>query len=240
MLYSFYGTDITASLKKAQSLIHSLRVKKPDAAFLHISAGDWHPSLIEEHLGGQGLFSNKYIVFLDRVTENKEAKEALPDFLPALNESANIFIILEAKVLVDLKRALEKNSEKTVVSDEAAVSPFAKKDFNIFALADALGSRDRLKSWTIYRQAVDNGIEAEAVSGTLFWQIKSMILARDAASATAAGLSPFVFSKSKKYAMNFKKEELQSLAKEIIELYHDGHRGLADIELGLERLILKC
>ena len=44
----------------------------------------WNPAIIESHLGGQGLFSNKYIVFVDRVTENKDAKESLVDFVPAV------------------------------------------------------------------------------------------------------------------------------------------------------------
>jgi DNA polymerase III delta subunit len=238
MLYVFHGTDIGKSQEKARTLINSLRAKKPDAAFVHITANDWNPRVVEEHLGGQGLFSNKYIVFLDRLNENSEAKEKVPDFIPAIHESANIFILLEGKLLADFKKIIEKNAEKIVVSDLAAVSPFAKKDFNIFALADAVGSRDSIKAWTIYRQALENGIEAEAISGTLFWQIKSMLLAAPAKSASESGLNPFIFSKSKKYASNYSAMELTDLAAKVIALYHDGHRGLNDLELSLERLVL--
>ena len=32
--------------------------------------------------------------------------------------------------------------------------------------------------------------------------------------------------------------ENKKLAKDLVTLYHDGHRGLVDLELGMERLIL--
>lgn len=241
MLYVFHGSDLPASVKKSHALIDSLRAKKPDAAYVNVEADRWSPAIIEEHLGGQGLFSSKYIIFLDRVTDNAEAKEEISGFIPAMNESENIFIVLEGKVNADLKKAFEKSAEKVVVSEEkAAGSAFKKKDFNIFALTDAIGSRDALKAWSIYRQAVDSGIEAENVAGTLFWQVKSMMLASDAGNAGEAGLNPFVFGKSKRYAANYSREELARLSREIITLYHDGHRGMVDLELAFERLVINC
>ena len=240
MLYVFHGTDVAQSSHKARALVDSLRAKKPDASFVSIAADDWHASIIEEHLGGQGLFSNKYIVFLNRLTENEEAKELLPEFISAMHESANIFIVLEGKLNTELKKAFEKAAEKVVISDLKLVSPFAKKsEFNVFALADAVGSRDPFKAWSIYRQAVDSGIEAENIIGTLFWQVKSMVLASTAKTANEAGLSPFVFSKSKKYASLYSPEELRGLMSDLITYYHDGHRGIVNIELSVERRLLK-
>ena len=243
MLYIFLGTDTRLSGDKARSLVNSLRQKRPDAAFVHVNADDWRDSIIEEHLGGQGLFSSKYIIFLDKVTENAEAKEKIADFIPAMQESTNIFIVSEGKLLAELKKAFEKSAEKIVVTDEKAAgvpgSPTSgKKDFNIFALADAIGSRDKVKAWMIYRQAVDNGQESEAILGTIFWQVKSIIQAAGAKTAGEAGLSPFVFSKSKKYASNYSQEELREFSTDLIKLYHDGHRGVVDLELGIEKLLL--
>jgi len=246
MLYLFHGTDSAASGKKARTLVESLRAKRPDAACDQISADNWNASVIEGHLGGQGLFSSKYIIFLDRLTENEDAKEALPAFIPALKESSNIFIVHEGKLNAELKKSFEKHAEKIVTSDLPAVgrsfgsssASGGRKDFNIFALADAVGSRDPVKSWMIFRQAVELGHEAESIAGTLFWQLKSMMLAAPAKSAGEAGLSPFVFSKSKKYAGNYSGTEIRDLAGELITLYHDGHRGIRDLELSLERMLL--
>lgn len=241
MLYVFYGTDVSKSSAKALSLVESLRAKRPDAAFARVEAKDWNPALIQEHLGGQGLFSNKYIILLDRLSESAEAKDELADYASAFQESPNIFIALEGKLNAELKKAFEKHAEKSVVTDQVeSKSSFGKGDFNIFALADAVGSRDALKSWRIYREAIENGLEPENIVGTLFWQAKSMALSREAKSASEAGVSPFVFSKSKKYASNYSKEEMDGLVRDLIFLYHDGHRGMSDLELSIERLLLNC
>ena len=253
MLYVFHGSLISKSVEKAHALIGSLRAKKPDAAYVKIDADNWDKSILEENLGGQGLFSNKYIVYLDRVTENPVAKEELIEFTKAMKESANIFIICEDKLNIELKKAFEKYAEKVVVSDEKSTGysygkvgaesggmngSGGKKDFNIFALADAFGSRDKIKSWMIYREALVNGLEAESIIGTLFWQTKSMTLAMNSKSASEAGLKPFVYDKAKRYANKYSKIELDNLLKKLITIYHDGHRGVVDMELGIERLML--
>ena len=239
MLYVFHGTDIKTGLEKAKSLINSLRAKRPDATFVPVEANQWSPIIIEENLGGQGLFSNKYIIFLDRMTENIEAREGIADFIPAMNESSNIFIVLEGKLNADLKKAFEKSAEKVVISEEKEISS-TKKEFNIFNLADALGARDSFKAWSIYRQAIDNGLEVESIAGTLFWQVKSMLLAQRSKTAAEAGLNPFVYEKSKEHSKNYSADELSNMLNKIVIIYHDGHRGRLNMELGVERMMLIC
>ncbi len=241
MLYVFHGSDTHTAVTKASALVASLRAKKPDASYVRVEAGNWTPSIIEEHLGGQGLFSNKYIILLDRIAENSEAKELLPEFIPAMNESANIFVMVEGKPNAELKKAVEKGAEKVVECEEKKAVPSfgaGKDEFNIFALADAVGSRDSFKAWSVYRQAIDAGTEPENIIGTLFWQVKSMTLAATGNSAAETGLSPFVYSKAKKAAGNYSADELSGLTKKFITLYHDGHRGMGDMELAVERVLL--
>lgn len=205
MLYIFHGADVATAGTKARALIESLRAKRPDAAYDKVDGDSWNPAIIEGHLGGQGLFSSKYIIFLDRVTENAEAKEALPDLASALQESTNIFIVLEGKINAALKKAIDKSAEK-IVECEKKEAASGKPDFNIFGLADAVGKRDTFKAWTLYREAVDQGIESEAIIGMLFWKAKTI--------------------------------QDKSLAKELVTLYHEGHRGRRNLELGIEQCIL--
>ncbi|MFA6404613.1 MAG: hypothetical protein WCW03_01275 [Candidatus Paceibacterota bacterium] len=239
MLYVFFGSNIGVNAKKAHSLLASLRDKRPDAAFISIDADSWSVQLIEENLGGQGLFSSKYIIFLDRITENAEAKEKILDFIPAMNESANIFIVLEGKLNAELKKSFEKHAEKIVESsDDGDGASMKGEELNIFTLADAFGARDPIRSWSIYRNAIDIGIPVESIVGTLFWQIKSMIIASKTKNAGEAGLNPFVFGKSKRYATNFSDRELQKLSRDLVVLYHEGHSGTVDIEIDLEKMLL--
>ena len=209
MLYVFHGTDTKTAVEKAHALVASLRAKRPDASYQKVEADDWGGSIVESHLGGQGLFSSKYIVLLDRVTEDADAKEQLPDLIPAMQESTNIFIVLEGKLNAERKRAVEKSAEKAVVSDLKAVDAADKADgFNIFGIAGALASGDAFKAWKMYREAIDSGTAVENILGILFWKAKSIT--------------------DKK------------LAKELIVLYHEGHRGRRDLELATERLLLDC
>ena len=69
-------------------------------------------SRLEEFAGGQGLFEQKYIVFLDRVLETAEAKEAFLDCLKTVSESDNIFVMLEAKLDKATLTKIEKKAEK--------------------------------------------------------------------------------------------------------------------------------
>ncbi len=241
MLYIFHGSELDKSREKAHSLISSLRTKKPDAAYIPIEADEWNLEMVKSHVESQGLFSNKYIVFLDRISEKAEARDEMTDLLSDMKESPNIFIVLEGAVKADLKKAFAAHAEKVVESEKVskAESFSTKKEFNVFALGDAVGSRDPFKAWSLYREAVDGGLEAENVLGTLFWQVKSMVLARSAVSAAETGLNPFVFSKSKKYAGNYSGEELSGLLSQLIMIYHDAHRGMCDAELSTERLMLK-
>ncbi len=223
MLYVFHGSDVNKSLEKARSLANSLRTKKPDATYVEVIADNWSPSIIDENVGGQGLFSSKYIIFLNRVTENADAKDGLPDLIQIMNESTNAFILLEGKLNADLKKAVDKFAEKVVSTDEA-VKSFGSRfsnngEFNIFALADAVSSRNDLKSWTLYREAVDGGLEAENIIGVLFWKIKTMI-------------------STQKFGGTWSEIELNRFLTDLIKVYHDGHRGMVDSELAIERMML--
>ena len=223
MLYVFHGSEINKSLEKARNVANSLRTKRPDATFIEVEKDNWSPAIVEENIGGQGLFSSKYIIFLNRVTENAEAKENLPDLIEVMKESANIFILLEGKLNADLKKAVDKYSDKTVetggIKEEGNKGMKAgKEEFNIFALADAIASRNSLKSWTIYRKAIDSGQEIEAIIGMIFWKVKSMI------SATNTS--------------NYSDKELHKLLTDLIKIYHDGHKGLVNSELAVEKLVL--
>ena len=153
---------------------------------------------------------------------------------------------LEGKGNAELKKAIEKHSDKAVVTDAAPAGGFGgsgaaggRAEFNIFALADAVGARNGLKAWAIYRSAVDAGLEPENVIGTLFWQAKSMVAASRCSTAAEAGLSPFVFSKAKSAAKNYSPAELQNMMTDLISIYHDSHRGLVDGESAVERFFLK-
>lgn len=236
MFYLLYGTDTEKARVKAQELVAILQKKKPDAELFKLDIDSGNGFRFEEFLNSQGLFERKFIVFGSRVFENKEVKEVLIGKIAEVAASENVFIFLEGKVEKATLGILTKVAEKVQLFEK----PGLKKGepFNMFALADAFGGRDRKGLWVLYQKALREDASGEELIGILFWQIKSMLVAREANNAEEAGLSPFVFQKSKRYNRNFKDGEVEGFAALILGLYHEAHRGEVDMETGLERFVL--
>ncbi len=220
MIYFYYGTDIDKTIKKSHELIDSLRKKKPDAGFFKLDSEHFDSAMLEEYIGGQGLFSNKYIIFLDRLCEKKEVKEEFVEKLKEIATSENIFIILEGKIDKATATKIEKKAEKIVKIDIAETEKaFDKGGNNAFALADAIGKRSKKEAWMLYRKAIDEGEAPEALHGMVFWKIKSLILSG----------GNYVW----------KNDELLAVLDELITIYHEARRGKHELETGFEGFILR-
>lgn len=216
MIYFFHGTDIDKARGKAHDLIDSLTKKKPDASFIKIDAENFSQNILDQYIGGQGLFVSKNIVFLDRLCEKKDMKEEFIEKIKEVAESENIFIMLEGKLDKVTLGKIEKKAEKTVASD-LAEKP-AKKEFGAFALADAFGQRDKKSVWILYRKAIDGGEAPEALHGMIFWKAKTMMLAGGGYGWSGA--------------------ELKKTMDDLVTVYHDSRRGVHELETGLEAFLL--
>jgi hypothetical protein len=177
-------------------------------------------------------------VFADGIFENKEAKEWTLEQVSRLASSENAFVYLEEKLDAASLKKIEKVAEevKSFVAPELLRS--ARREFNVFSLADALGKRKSLHLWSLLLEAFLNDVSPEEVCGVLFWQVKAMLLATLEKSASAAGLKPFVYEKSRRYALLYRKEELLDLSRKLVSIYHDAHRGIHDFPTALERFAL--
>ncbi|MDE2188286.1 MAG: hypothetical protein KGJ35_00950 [Patescibacteria group bacterium] len=242
MIYLLHGADTTKSRAKMHELSDSLKKKKPDAAYFKMDAEHWNQAELEEYCGGQGLFENKFIIVLDHLLDDEEISPVLFDQIEVIAASPNVFIILEGKLTKDILKKFEKHAEKIQEFEETtaqkAAAAKAKERFNVFLLAEALGKRDRKNLWVLYRRALEEEIAPEEIHGTLFWQAKSIALARTAKSAKEAGMKDFPFNRAKSYAANFSPEESANLLTRLIRMSHDSRRGLSDLALNLEELAL--
>lgn len=233
MLYTILGND----REKMHKMVNVLQSKKPNASFFRIDQFNFTQAFFEELISGQGLFENKYIVTLDHLFEDKDISDEVFDKLSDLKESENIFIVLESKVSAKLLRDLEKYSEKV---DKVKESDFAyvKDNGGIFKISDAFGNRDKKKLWILYVEFLNKNISAEEIHGTLFWQLKTMLLVSKTNSAKEAGIKPFVYSKAKKFLKNYSEEELKNLMQKMVSIHHDSRRGIFDLEIALEKFVL--
>jgi len=129
-------------------------------------------------------------------------------------ESPHVFVFEEEKLL----KAPTTKLEKAGVSIEVLEAPEKKETFNVFALANALASRDRKQFWLLLTKAARAGVAGENVAGVLHWKVRDML------GSNRVG--------------KYTREELVKLSRDLMSLYHDSHRGAGELTLLLERFAL--
>ncbi len=219
MIYFLHGTDIDKGRAKAHELIDSMLKKKPDASFYKMDSEIFDTDVLSSYIESQGLFENKYIVFLDRISGDKNHKEEFLKKIKEIAESKNIFIILEGKLDKVTIGKIEKKAEKTQEFISKEVPQSEKKEaYNAFALADAFGKKDIRNLWLLYRKAIDKGEAPEALHGMIFWKVKTMLM--------------------NNYPGPFEKKEQEKIIEDLVTMYHEARRGNGELETKLEGFIL--
>lgn len=206
----------------------------PESAQLTtLEAGSYETGQLKDALGATSLFGGEEWFILDTPSDNKDFTTDTKDSLKEMSESPNTFIIIEGSLLAPVKKSFGKYAEK--------IEEFTTKKterFNTFAMADALASKDKRKLWMLLQEAKLNGLAAEEIIGILWWQLKTLRLASLTNSAAEAGLKDFPYNKAKRSLQHFSKDDVERLSQSLLELYHDGHAGVKDIDLALEKWVL--
>jgi hypothetical protein len=206
MIYILFGNDT----KKINSSLKKLTENKE---VIYLSQSIVSKEIINEYALNISLFGESPVVVIENLLSKNEFSFS-PKELSSLKDSPTIFILLEDKLL----SADEKKYNKYGKIEKFEIKEIKKiPKINTFAIADAYGRGDKIESWFLYRQAIEAGIEPEAISGIIFWKIKTMIL-----------------NGNKIFSL----DNLQKQSKDIVSLYHNSHKGNSDFVIGLEQFIL--
>jgi hypothetical protein len=241
MLYVFHGDNVNESIRKRASLLADIARKKPNAYRQTVEGALLSEELLEDMLGRMGLLEALCVFILDGAMAEQSSRGLIVSRAGAMSASPNVFIVFERFLLVDklINSALAALPAATLkIYQSKGLVKQSTRNSGLFYLTDLLGRRARRELWVEYTKAREGGVSAEEIHGILFWQAKAMALAGAEKSAKAAGLSPFVYSKSRKYADNWGAEEVRKLLSSLITCYHRSRRGLSDLDLSLERVIL--
>src|SRR3989344_5024280 len=237
MLFLIHGGDHIKARRKLHALVDAVVAKRPETVVTMLDSESFVPEELAGLIASQGLFEVSRIAVLDQVLSEKGTIERVSGLLSDMQESHNTFILFEEKVSLDILEGAEK-TDAEILHFPAAEG----QKFNVFALTDALGRRDRKRLWVLFHKALLSEGEGEDtlsyISSMLFWQVKSMLLAASAATAEAARLKPFPFQKAKQSLKNYSLEEVKSLSSKLVALVHDSRRGIHDLETALERFVL--
>jgi len=233
MLYFIHGQSQKV-FQKAESMVASLLAKRPDAVVWKLEREHLLNGKLAEFIGGQSLFAIKYIVTMSRVLEDADTADIAMDCLKEIHESENVFIWAEEKVLAKPLAKIEKVSEKIQFFEPKVKTEVVP---NIFDLAAAFADRDKKRAWILYVEALQH-FSAEEIYGTLWWQVKMMLLAQSTKTASEAGVKDFPYSKARGFLRKYKEGEVTELARNLVATYHQSRLDGEDLELKLEKLIL--
>lgn len=144
--------------------------------------------------------------------------------------------------LWSLSQALEKHS----LAPKADLFLSRKgNQVNIFHIADAVAEKDRGRAWLLFQKALLSGIDPEEIFWKIVWQIKNLLLLKNLLPLgekkiiEATNLHPYVVKKTLSAIRNHSEEELAGYSSELIDLYHNSRRGLADFDVGIEKFLIK-
>lgn len=191
----------------------------------------WSDASPDELVATQGLFADAQVFFVDHVLSELEP-ENIVDRAANFADSPNIIVFIEdtsAKHWSTLEKKAEHIFAAPAKKEEAA--------FNIFSLSDGLFAKDKKQFWLLYQRALAAGTEPEEMHRILFWGTKQLALANVYSSATAAGMSSFVYGKAKRALANWKEEEIARLAERLTDMLQESRRG-EEWEILLEKFIL--
>lgn len=232
MLFVFCGNDTVGVRREAFE--HVATYAERGVVVEYLDEDSYHGGALSDAAGATSLFGGERLYVIDTPSNVTEFYDEVIDHLSTLAESVNTFVLLEGTLLAPEKKKFAKHAEKL-----EEIKAASGERFNTFALADALAKKDKKSLWLLITEARHANVSSEEIIGILWWQLKSMRLARVTSSASEAGMKDFPYNKAKRALSNFKDGEVEALSHSLLGLYHDGHLGMTDIDLALESWALR-
>ena len=231
MLKLYFGTDRQGVSDAATNFV--VANVAPDATVTTLDAQSYVVGQIADALGAASLFGGEEWFVIDTPLAHLEFNEEVQAHLAEMAESPNTFLVLEAALLAPVKKKYAKHAASTEEFTAAKAEAI-----NPFALGEAVAQKDRRQLWVLLQEAKHRGDPAEKTIGLLWWQLKSLRLAAVTNSASEAGMKDFPYNKAQRALAKFAPGEVAALSQSLLELYHDGHGGVRDIDLALEEWVL--
>ncbi|HEY4476598.1 MAG TPA: hypothetical protein VJB69_01240 [Candidatus Paceibacterota bacterium] len=240
MINFYWGANRDEARRAARAAVAALRQKFPTAPALEFSGEVLSPEGLEEVMVARPLLGDLTVIFFDHLLINPPLAKFIADYLAKLASSENRFIFWEDELSEELMAKIVETGGKA----EEFKTPLVPKQKNtesakLFAIADALGSRDRKQAWLLYHDALRQGLPSEEVFWKFVWKVKTLLLVATASPDIVLPLKPYPLAQARRQIGKYQPGELAKLSARLVTLYYNARRGLTDFDLALERLILE-
>ncbi len=231
MISVFFGNDVIGVRTKAFDFVHSLT--EEGSGITHVTPDHYEEGMIADVAEGASLFGGMQVCVIDTPSEDQAMYVSVVERLEMMKTSPHHFVLIESTLTAPEKKKFEAHA-----THFEELTAEKKERFNTFLLTDAFLRRDKKSLWILLQEAWGAGISNEEIIGVLLWQVKILRLVEKTKSAEESGQKPFVYQKAKRALSSFKKGELDSISRELLIIYHDGHLGKHDTGLALEKWVL--
>jgi len=228
MLEVYFGSDRRAVADAA--IAAAKKISKDPTT---IDDRSYVPGQFLEFTSTSSLFGEVGAYIIETPSSHADFNKECIDMLADMAESTNHFFVIEGTLLAGPKKKYAKHASKT--EEFTADKP---ERFNTFGMADALARRDKKSLWVMVQEAQLVGIKEEEIIGILWWQLKALRLATITNSAAEAGMKDYPYRKAKQSLSKFSPADITDLSHSLLLLYHQGHKGVRDIKLALEKWVL--
>jgi DNA polymerase III delta subunit len=228
MLSVFHGSDRKAVIDRAQA------TAAKQGTPVTIDESNFVTRQFDELTAASSLFGEAGVYIIDTPSNQKDFQAEAEAALADMAASNNHFVLVEGSLLAPAKKKFAKYAD-TIEEFSAA-----KADrFNTFSVADALARKDKKSLWLLSQEAQLLGVKEEEIIGILWWQLKAIRLAASTSNAAEAGMKEYPYRKAKQALSKYQLADINRLSHSLLNLYHQGHKGVVDIKLALEQWVLK-
>lgn len=230
MLYIYSGSDIQDVRKNALQKIDTFVTE--GYVLERIEGERFVPGLLANLTESVSLFGDRPVYLLDTPSEYEDFFTELLENRKTLQASPFPFVVIEHNLPAADKKKFSVAEKLEVYTQEKI------KKFDLFSLTEALARRDKKQLWVLLQEARRANHSGEEIIGLLWWQLKTIRLAQVTQSADEAGVKPYPYQKAKQALRQYSEEELQVSMQSLLQVYHDGHGGIRDMEYALEQWVL--
>lgn len=236
MIKFYIGEDTYSARKSLRKEVEAVRKESPYSLYVRFDETSFDPRNVHDAFSGGGMFNPWNILIFEDISEHEDGDSFYENTLPQFIDTEHRVYIREKKLT---KKILEKFKDKAAILE---FIPSKKKEIvqNNFAIADAIGAKDKKNIWVEFEKARRSGRAIEELHGTIFWAFKSLYICRtmEKEEALASGMKEYTFRTYKNYSKNYLVHDLERILTKMKEMYHDAHRGGGDLGIALERLLL--
>ena len=234
MIKLFIGEDTQKARKEAREIFEQAKCEYPEALISAFDDVSFNYDGASDAFVSENLFGGINILYFDGILDSPEGESF---YRNTIQGSTHLVIIREKTMPKDLLLFFQRIAE---IKDYPLIKKIEKRDSG-FAIADAVGARDKKRAWVEFEKLRRHGASMEEVHGTIFWAFKSMHIALvlPKPEALATGMKDFTYRNYYGFAKKYLKKELEDKLSELKDIYHQGHRGEGELEVLMEQFLLR-